>query len=484
MTNNSFKLFRKAFTSTRHEMWVSVRLLIYVTVALSVLMYVAESTVNPQFSIVDALTWVFVKYLQDPAEIVQPPITFWGNVIGTIVGIIGIALVAVPAGLVGSGFATAMEEEKRGKELGRYHERMVKAFPSMSNRDLNKYVKGLCEDNPGAWYEGVDFRFIPNNVSAAKFELQGMDMKDIYDVCQKYPDFRLVNEAKAKSMEDGRHDRFMVEYVPINRRYGCCINRGSKVTIVSTSSKYEIGTGNYAYYLAAFAGFNYISKDFDAAVNVKDSYYNIEELVGTEEHYEEKNKLRKQFFDDLKSLAKDEDSWVICVLSFVPSKANSCYFHMAHSSVAEGDSTVHDEKKYQNLIQSITETLKDELTDGDHTLLGKDSSRYPLLKEKDKDGNLISQNILYKLQEEKPCNGFVIRISSQLMLFDSHARLVQFMLAKSIKDVLAPDEQLSDDTRKELNRRGCGFEPYKEKNIDIERIKQQIVNETVEKEDD
>lgn len=477
-------LFGKGMKAACSDILASVAVLLVATAVLGAILGLLEHNAQP-----DAYphwtygyVWTLMCYLSNAGNFSpEDPVTFWGRIIWLIIAIINILIFAVPAGLVANGFSAAMDKDKREKKLGRYHERMLKAFSFMWNRDLNKYVEGLLKDNPGAWYEGVDFRFIPNNVSAAKFELQGMDMKDIYDVCQKYPDFRLVNEAKAKSTEDGRHDRFMVEYVPINRRYGCCINRGSKVTIVSTSNKFEIGMGNYAYYLAAFAGFNYISKDFDVAVNVKDSYYNIKELVGTEKHYEEKNKLRTQFFDDLKSLAKDEDSWVISILSFVPSKANPCYLHMAHSSAEEGESTVHDEEKYQSLVQLITYTLKDELADSDHTLLGKDSNRYPLLKEKDKDGNLISQNILYKLQEEKTCNGFVIRISSHLMLFDSHARLMQFMLAKSIKEALAPDEPLSDDTRKELNRRG-----YPEKNEDknIKKIFHQIVEETVEKEDD
>ena len=53
-----------------------------------------------------------------------------------------------------------------------------------------------------------------------------------------------------KSDEDSTNDSFVVEHFPINRSYGCCINRGSNVTIVSPSGVTEIGVSWYAYYLA------------------------------------------------------------------------------------------------------------------------------------------------------------------------------------------------------------------------------------------
>ena len=73
------------------------------------------------------------------------------------------------------------------------------------------------------------------------------------------------NEASAISVEDGKKDRFMLEHFPVNRLYGYCVDRASNVTIVSTSSRAELCTGNFANYLAKFAGFNYISKEFNAA---------------------------------------------------------------------------------------------------------------------------------------------------------------------------------------------------------------------------
>lgn len=165
----------------------------------------------------------------------------------------------------------AIAEEKRGKELEVYHKKILRAFSAGTGRSLRSYVEKLPKDED-AWYHGCSFGHVTDNVSVSKFLLKGMELKDVIDVCKKYPEFRVKNEASAISIEDGKEDRFLLEHFPVNRRYGFFANRGSKVTIVSTSSQSELCTGNFSYYLAKFAGFNYISKDFNVADG--ESYYN------------------------------------------------------------------------------------------------------------------------------------------------------------------------------------------------------------------
>ncbi|MBQ1184572.1 MAG: hypothetical protein IIX55_02570, partial [Muribaculaceae bacterium] len=92
-------LIQRAFNATRHEIFVSLKLLIITTLILAAAMWWAESRVNTDYGIVDALIWTFVKYVEDPADIVEPPVTMLGQVIGTLVGVIGIAIFAIPTGL-------------------------------------------------------------------------------------------------------------------------------------------------------------------------------------------------------------------------------------------------------------------------------------------------------------------------------------------------------------------------------------------------
>ena len=64
-----------------------------------------------------SVIWAFAQYIGDPGNFADtPPITFTGRIIACIIGILGIAIFAVPAGLIGSAFTEVMEkDEKREK---------------------------------------------------------------------------------------------------------------------------------------------------------------------------------------------------------------------------------------------------------------------------------------------------------------------------------------------------------------------------------
>lgn len=57
--------------------------------------------------------------------------------IASLLGIIGIAIVAIPAGLVGSGFMDAIAEEKRERELAEMRHRMLNQFPRFVSPAFN-----------------------------------------------------------------------------------------------------------------------------------------------------------------------------------------------------------------------------------------------------------------------------------------------------------------------------------------------------------
>lgn len=52
-------LFKTAFNTTRHQIWVSVRLLIVITFFFAFLMWLGEGSKNSYFSFPDALVWTF-----------------------------------------------------------------------------------------------------------------------------------------------------------------------------------------------------------------------------------------------------------------------------------------------------------------------------------------------------------------------------------------------------------------------------------------
>lgn len=114
---HNFGLLYRAFVATRREASVSVMILLFVTLIFSIVLWIAEHAANPDYSLWDALVWVVVKYVEDPADVVVAPVTVLGQIIGTLVGILGIAIFAVPAGLIGSGLLDTMAEERLRRGL-------------------------------------------------------------------------------------------------------------------------------------------------------------------------------------------------------------------------------------------------------------------------------------------------------------------------------------------------------------------------------
>lgn len=471
-----FRFFWKGLKAAGRDIWVSFEVLFALTLVLSTILYFVEHAAQPQVytNWWDAFVWSFMGYLGNPGKFAPgDPVTFTGRILWIAIAILKIMIFAVPAGLVASGFSKAMAKEKRDQELAEYHKILLRSFPCGPGRYLRQYLEKLPKDE-NAWYHGCKFGWLSNNINTSKFLLKGMQLNDILDTCKAYPEFRVKNEASAISIEDGKKDRFMLEHFPVNRLYGYCVDRGSKVTIVSTSSKTELCTGNFAYYLAKFAGFNYISKEFNAADG--ESYYNNHwaepfyegitlkereekgEKISRElrEAYDNKKKLRDMFLSDLKKLCDKEGSWVICILAHLPNENNKVDVHVAHALADGSCSTVLTEKeKLNELITTLDQNLQEEMQ-----LSVKETTLFPLVKR----GTF--RNLMYKLQEDGcKCNGFSLRVSSELMEFNVRVRVAQFIMAKTIHDVLEPELRLKHEEIDDMNRTSR-FYGYVDQEID------------------
>jgi hypothetical protein len=110
----SFRMLQKAISSKAKEMFISLQFLVIITLILSFVLFFYEHTAQPD--VYDngfrSVIWAFAQYIGDPGGFANtPPVTFIGRIIACIIGILGIALFAVPAGLIGAGFSEAMEEE-------------------------------------------------------------------------------------------------------------------------------------------------------------------------------------------------------------------------------------------------------------------------------------------------------------------------------------------------------------------------------------
>ncbi len=372
---SGIRLFKTAFRNTRRQILVSGIFLVAITCVLTLILYLAESRVDPDFSFWDAFIWPYEKYLGDPGKVVDDPLMSpIGKFIGTLVGIMGVAIFAVPAGLIGSGLTDAMDEEKREDELNGFRRRMQKAFRRSANKGLREYLNAL-PDGGGEAMKALNI--VPQRIKVAKMQTrQGMDMNDIIDTCNKFPEFRLKNLADAHSDEDDAEDRFVIEHFPLNRSYGCFVPRGSKVTIVSTGSFDEVGMGWFTYYLAKMGGFNYLSKELEVDTDELDSFYNLSEnpLYDKKprsaydekkdkeavEILEEKQARRDDFLADLRCAisspsgkGQEEVSWVIIITEHLKTKENQTDFHFAYSQKGGANATINDMEVYQHLFEQF-----------------------------------------------------------------------------------------------------------------------------------
>ena len=459
MITEGIHLFKTAFKNTRRQIFVSGIFLVAITCVLTVILYLAESRVDPDFSFWDAFIWPYEKYLGDPGKVVDDPLMSpIGKLIGTLVGIMGVAIFAVPAGLIGSGLTDAMDEEKREDELYGFRRRMQKAFRRSANKGLREYLNALS-DGGGEAMKALNI--VPQRVKVAKMQTrQGMDMNDIIDTCNKFDEFRLKNLADAHSDEDDAEDRFVIEHFPLNRSYGCFVNRNSKVTIVSTSSFDEVGMGWFTYYLAKMGGFNYISKELEVDTDELDSFYNLSEkpLYDKEPFsaYDEKNDKeavkvlkekqvhRDDFMADLKQVVQD-GSWVIIITEHLKTKENRTDFHFAYSQKGGANATINDVKAYQRLFERFDAAMKADF--GLDSVIS--SQRYPLLK----------KNLGYTiLKDIADANVFVLRPSSELVNFNDRKLAIAYRMASVISQQLDGGRGIQPNDVKDFKETGFGYE--------------------------
>lgn len=413
----SFKLLAKAFQSKKEELWVSVQFLTIVTVILSFVLFFYEHQAQPEVydNGIVSVVWAFAQYIGDPGGFAEtPPITIVGRLIACVIGVLGIAIFAVPAGLIGAGFTEAMADDKKERVIAENRKRLQNAFERKLDRPTG-------------------FQVVPQHLSICDIQARvGLKGDDIFDVVQASDNFRLINLAVTQTIDEHPQDKLAVENFIVNRPYGCCIDRGSKITIVSPSSLADPCIGNFSYYLALIGGFNYISREIGELRPYR-SYYSFADRYNHEENL-------PLFMEDLERLTSREGSWTLTPL--VASGANEpAYPTIFHFSAggAKGDERfegenliVKDMQAYRTFYEDVTSVLEKNFG------LSSDHQRYH---------NVTSANVFARKYEKGKGseNNIILRIAWSACLWDSR----RIAIAKTIADAL--NKHFENDVMKELN---------------------------------
>ena len=397
--------------------------------------WLAESRVDPNFSFWDAFIWPYEKYLGDPGKVVDDPlISPIGKLIATLVGIMGVAIFAVPAGLIGSGLTDAMDEEKREKELEEFRARMRKSF----RRVLNKKTQ---------------YRVVPRRVPVISLQAKkGMSEKDVIDTVSKFKEFRLRNLAASQVVSEHPQDRLVIELLPLDEQtvdgyiiehtdYGIKIDRDSNVTIITPSAATENSIGHVGYYLAQFGGFNYVSREFVTDVDEPVSYYKIE---GERKEWE---KPLQKFFDDIKPLSEDSQHWNIILVS--SDNVYETQFHFVHRAKEETGlpHTTLDEDRFLEFYAAFSEKMKAE---------------YEYLSDMDQEYKPVgNKNIGVIAGGGTKNNAFTLRISYSVTTWSSSSAPIIVDMAKVIKQYLEKPERSTFEDDPSWKDVGCGYGTYK-----------------------
>lgn len=422
----SFRLLREAISSKSKEMFISLQFLVIVTLMLSFVLFFYEHTAQPEVynNGMRSVVWAFAQYIGDPGGFADtPPITLIGRLIACIIGILGIALFAVPAGLIGAGFSEAMDKELHKEITDKNIEKLKRAFERKLDRPTG-------------------FQIVPQHLSICDIQARmGMKTDDIFDAVENSNCFRLINLATTQTIDEHPQDKLAIEHFIVNRPYGCYIDRGSKITIVSPSSLTDPCIGNFSYYLALIGGFNYISREIGELRPYR-SYYSF-----ADRHNQEEN--LPLYMEDLENLTSREGSWTLTPL--VASGANEpaypTTFHFSAGG-AKGDESFEGE----NLIvedMSAYKTLFDDLS-------AELESKFAMTSDHQRYHNVTTQNLFArKFSEGRGSkNNIILRIAWSACLWDSR----RIAIAKTIADSLNRHfEGKHKEYNADLKAKQCGY---------------------------
>ena len=338
----AFNVLSRVVKSKKDEMVVSLQFLTIVTLILSFVLFFVEHDAQPDVynNGWTSVVWAFTQYIGDPGNFADtPPITFAGRMIAVIIGVLGIAIFAVPAGLIGSGFSEIMEDDAKKEEIENNIKRIVHTFKFEKDQHYTSlFVVPRYKDL--------------NTVLTRKF----LTTEDVVKAVEASDCLHLYNMANAVNAVDSQTDKIVIINYKRNTPYGCCIDRGSKVTIVSTSGHTEPCTGWLAYHIAKIGGFNYVSKEVEINPDSTTSYYNISTAKECPNF--------KLFVDDINRLTSRPGSWAIPFLGAIGPRSRPQQVHFCYNSKKHDDSyndplsRVKDFEKFDKLYNIISEELK------------------------------------------------------------------------------------------------------------------------------
>ena len=301
----AFNILSRAIKSKKQEMLVSLQFLVIITLILSFILFFVEHNAQPQ--VYDngwkSVVWAFAQYIGDPGGFANtPPITFVGRLIACVIGVLGIAIFAVPAGLIGSAFTEVMDKDSKAEELKK------------NNYRINELMLVKSIKRAGLFFPA-------KNISIGDLQLElGLSDAEVIKAVSSSKNMRLKNLAAAIS-SGPKTDMVVVNQFHVNTSYGSYIDRGSSVTIVNPLGRGDNGLSFFDWHIAQLGGFNYVANElFSRTHSDADSrcnFYTVDEPD---------NPSFMEFIDDI-TRGKEKNDWIVVIAGEQVVKNSPYDFH-------------------------------------------------------------------------------------------------------------------------------------------------------------
>ena len=345
----SQNLVVNAIKNKGKELILSMQVVVFLTVILSALLYHIENSAQPDNfgDIIDAFVWSLSKFIGGVGGYgAFEPITFWGQVMATIVGLLGIALFAVPAGIIGAGFVEEIEAIKADDDLKEKNTTLLNAFNVENKFSDIKYKKNVGLEKikrKSLTFEDAIIRLF-------------LTETDILDIANKGKEIRIKNykvqNEPTRLIESFRH----------NASYGTLLNKNANLTIVSTHSQDQPFLGHFTYALSEYLNTNYISNEITGPTHLNSKYrINLRDQKVYENDEKSPLSIINDFRNDLMNTINENS----LMINFVCSNAKNGSMHILNggkkgvNEFTDSESTFNDLDKLERFYNSIEKSLKE-----------------------------------------------------------------------------------------------------------------------------
>lgn len=245
----SFNVISNAFNARKEDIITSLLGVLLLSLTLSALIFHFENayTESSFKNILEVFIWSIGKYTGDYGAIaVKNPISEMGKVIATVNGLLGIALFALPAGLLASAFIEQLEEKRKMQAINERIKKIEKHFAKLTGGGKQFKYK----THP---------RYASTDYIQSKFLLSESELFECIREAQCLR-FRALKSSPERSVSDIR----IIESFKSNCAYGYRqFNDESNIVLINAIGHNERGISHFSYTLATGLNLNFIAREFE-----------------------------------------------------------------------------------------------------------------------------------------------------------------------------------------------------------------------------